>query len=131
MDLRMPPAPVGLALRDASVEQLVAVLEIMHFVAKADGFLSADELRHFLKFAKTISSGKISAARLGEVVSNFGKRKVEDIRARLAELKEVLGSPEVCRAAYDLASKMAAADGKLESTEMKVLDLVEEALGVR
>lgn len=131
MDLSTPPAPVVAALSDATEEQLIAVLEIMHFIAKADGFLSADELRQFLKFAKTVSSSKISPPRLGELVSQWGKRRVDNIPTRLSELKEVLGSPKIQRAAYDLAAKMAAADGKLEATEMKVLELVEEALGVR
>jgi len=130
MDLSMPPAPALTALAHASEEQLIAVLEVMHFIARADGFLSANELREFLKFAKTVSSGKINATLLGELVSTWSKRKVADIPARLAELKEILGDKQTCRAAYDLASKMAAADGKLESTEMKVLELVEEALGV-
>lgn len=126
----MPPAPALAALSAASEEKLVAVLEVMHFIARADGFLSADELREFLKFAKTVSDGKISAAQLGELVSGWGKRKVGDIPERLAELKEILGDKKTCRAAYDLASKMAAADGKIESAEMKVLELVEVALDV-
>lgn len=131
MDLSTPPSQVVAALSDATEEQLIAVLEIMHFTAKADGFLSADELRQFLKFAKTVSGGKISSSRLGELVSAWGTRKVDSIPTRLSELKGVLGSQETCRAAYDLAAKMAAADGKLEATEMNVLEQVEEALGVR
>jgi tellurite resistance protein len=131
MDLNQPGPAAASALSEASEEQLIAALEIMHFVAKADGFLSADELRQFLKFAKTIAHGKINATHLGELVSNWGKRKVGDVRARLTELKEILGDPEICRAAYDLAAKMATADGKFEAAEMKVLELVEETLGIR
>lgn len=131
MELDIPAVPAVAALSNATEVQLIAILEIMHFIAKADGFLSADELRQFLKFAKTVSHGRIDASRLGDLVSGWGKRKVADIPTRLRELSKVLDDEKTCRAAYDLASKMAAADGKVESSEMSVLEMVEEALLIR
>lgn len=131
MDLSTPAPPAAHALSSASEAKLIAVLEVMHFVAKADGFLSAEELRQFLKFARTATGGKIDATRLGDLVTSWGKRKVTDIPARLRELSKILDDESTCRAAYDLASKMAAADGKVESQEMTVLEMVEEALDIR
>ncbi len=130
MDFSTPPAPIVAALADATEEQLIAVMEVMHFIAKADGFLSADELRQFLKFAKTVCSDKIDSSQLSALVSGWGKRKVDDVPARLATLSQILESDSVRRAAYDLASKMAAADGQLEDAEMKVLEQIEEALRI-
>jgi uncharacterized tellurite resistance protein B-like protein len=127
MDVSLPPALVVSALEGASEEQLIAVMEVMHFVAKADGFLSADELRQFLKLSKALSDTKIDSKTLSELVSAWGKREV-DTRARLTELTAILATPEIRRAAYELAEKMATADGTLEGKEMGVLELIEEVL---
>lgn len=128
MDFSLPPQLALNAFKDATHETLVAVLEVMHFVARADGAISADELRQFLKFAKTVSLGKISAGELSALVSGWNERGEVDAPARLAELAAILSHPTERRATYELASRMATADGKLESAEEGVLGLIEVAL---
>src|SRR5690606_41837985 len=91
----------------------------------SDGFLSADELRQFLKFAKTVSKGRIDSSQLSAHVSDWSKRPQADLSARLLELNNVLGSTAVRQAAYDLALRMAAADGTLHENESAVLEAIE------
>lgn len=129
MDFSIPPAPVVAALRGASEEQLIAVMEVMHFVAKADGFLSADELRQFLKLSKSVSGTRIDSKRLSDLVSGWSKREI-DTKQRLMDLGAILLTAEMRRATYELAEKMATADGKLEGKEMGVLEQIEEAFGI-
>lgn len=129
MDFSIPPAPVVAALRGASEEQLIAVMEVMHFVAKADGFLSADELRQFLKLSKAVSGTRIDSKRLSDLVSGWSKREI-DTKQRLMDLGAILLTAEMRRATYELAEKMATADGKLEGKEMGVLEQIEEAFGI-
>lgn len=101
----------------------------MHFVAKADGFLSADELRQFLKLSKAVSGTRIDSKRLSDLVSAWGKREI-DTKQRLMDLGAILLTAEMRRATYELAEKMATADGKLEGKEMGVLEQIEEAFGI-
>lgn len=130
MDFSSPPAPVLAALADAIEEQLTAVMEVMHFVAKADGFLSADELRQFLRLAKTVSGGSIDSKKLSALVSSWSKRVGVNAHQRLSELSLILGTSELRRATYELAQKMATADGKLEGQELAVLEQIETAFGI-
>lgn len=110
--------------KDIEGPQLLAVLELMYFVAKADGFLAADELRAFLKVAGEMSGDRFSSTHLSQLVSSWSNREVLDIDARLEELKTSLGHETARRAAHALAQSMAHADGVVRDSESQMLDRI-------
>jgi tellurite resistance protein len=122
-----PPQALAPALLTASPDQINAVLEVMFFVAAADGRVEADELRGFLRLAK--ATGAAPAAVSASITSWKARGKV-DIAARVTELAGVLGSEELRRVAYDLATRTAASDGHLGTEEARVLELIGDALDV-
>ncbi len=124
----MHPSPAVLAdLEAASSEQLSAVLEIMFFVAAADGRVEADELRGFLRLAKATGA---SPSAVSASITEWRTRDKLDVSARLGELSTILATEELRRAANELATRTAASDGHLGSEEARVLELIHDALGL-
>lgn len=113
-------------LKDATEQQLCAILELMYHVAKSDGSFSHEELAHFLTVGNTISGGKISAARLAVVVHGFEQQQVNDIGARFEELAEVLKAPHHREMACNLAAQLAESDDTVLRPEQDVLNLLGE-----
>ncbi|HSC87906.1 MAG TPA: tellurite resistance TerB family protein [Polyangiaceae bacterium] len=124
----MQPSPeVVAALVGASPEQLNAVLEVMFFVASADGRVEADELRGFLRVAKATGA---SPSAVSASITQWRSRGSVDVAERVAQLSDVLGTDELRRTAFQLATRTAASDGHLDGAEAQVLELVGDALGV-
>lgn len=122
-----PPPDAVAVLRAAGDQEVTAALEVMYLVAQADGFVAADELRHFLAVARTISDGTLDATRLSELITTW-KATQADVPQRSRELALLLGTREARRAAYDLAQAMATADRQLGEAELTVMDQIGEAL---
>lgn len=116
--------PAG--LKDATEQQLCALLEVMYHVAKSDGVFSHEELTHFLAVGNTISAGKISAAQLAIVVHGWEQEPVKDIGARFEELAQVLLSPHHREMACNLAAQLAESDDAVLRPEQDVLNLLGE-----
>jgi len=124
----MQPSPAVLvALEAASSEQRSAVLEVMFFVAAADGRVGADELRGFLRLAKATGA---SPSAVSASITEWRARGNIDVPARLAELSAILSTDELRRAANELATRTAASDGHLGGEEASVLELIHDALGL-
>jgi uncharacterized tellurite resistance protein B-like protein len=130
MNERAPSAAALELFAAASDAELEAGLELMYLVAKADGFVAADELRQFLRVARALPGGRLDTARLSALLDTFKARGAVEIRARSAELGAVLGTPALRRAAYELAAAIVTADGELREAEVATLEAVGEALGL-
>lgn len=120
--------PVGFS--DAGTNELLAMLEVMYLVAKADGFFSADELREFLEIVTSLSEGKVGKQQLGALVDSWGKRGATDVDERLKELATALQDDLSRRIAYGLAMQIAESDGQFLRAESEMLDRIAKAFGL-
>ncbi len=111
-------------LKNATEEQLCAILEVMYHVANSDGVFSHEELTHFLDVGNIISGGRISAARLAIIVHGWEERPAVDIGARFEELASILSTPHHREMACNLAAQLAEADDAILRPEQHMLDLL-------
>lgn len=119
MDIIVPEG-----LKQATDEQLNAILEVMYHVAKSDGVFSHEELAHFLSVGNIISGGRISAARLAVLVHGWGERQPVDIATRFAEIAQVLRAPHHREMACNLAAQLAESDDAVLRPEQEALELL-------
>jgi uncharacterized tellurite resistance protein B-like protein len=115
---------VPAALKDATEEQLCAVLEVMYYVAHSDGVFSEEEITHFLRVANAISGGKITAAKLGVVVGGWSQREEIKLEDRVTELAKILQTPTQREIACNLAAQLAEADDAVLVPEQDALQLI-------
>ena len=115
---------VPAALKNATEEQLCAVLEVMYYVAHSDGVFSEEELAHFLQISNAISGGKITAAKLGLIVGAWSQREQIDPALRFSQLAQVLTTSSERELACNLAAQLAEADDAVLVPEQSMLDLL-------
>lgn len=111
-------------LKNATREQLRAILEVMFYVARSDGVFSTEELTHFLHVAETISGGRLNPGELGVISNSWAERPDADLEARFVELGKVLSTPHDREMACNLAAQLAEADDAVLRPEQEVLDLL-------
>ncbi len=111
-------------LKNATQEQLVALLEVMYYVANSDGVFSTEELTHFLNVAETISGGKLNPGELGIIANGWAERDAVDLPQRFTELAQILKTPHEREMACNLAAQLAEADDAVLRPEQDILDLL-------
>lgn len=105
--------------------EVQAMIEVMYFVAKADGVFSIPERRQFFELVDSLSEGRIESSQLLAVVDGAeAKLESDGLDACLTALTPILRDELSRRIAYGLATKVAMADGDVEPREQLVLDAV-------
>jgi hypothetical protein len=111
-------------LKNTSQENLCAILEVMYYMAKADGVFSHEELAHFLKIAEGISGGRITPGHLGVLVMGWAGREGVQAEARIREIAALLTDPYEREMTCNLAAQLAEADDAVLVPEKHMLDLL-------
>jgi len=123
-------APPG--LQDAGTNELLAMLEVMYFVAIADGFFSNEERSEFLKIVESLSEGKLGPEQLASLVDSWVKSgDTQIVDERLSELAHSLPDEMSRRIAYGLAMQIADADGMYLESEALVMAKIAKAFGLK
>lgn len=100
-----------------------AMIEVMYFVAKADGVFSIPERRQFLELVQALSEGQIDSSELLGVIEEADRQLAEHgLEQCLERLRGLLRDELGRRIAYGLATKVAFADGEIKVVEQQVLD---------
>jgi tellurite resistance protein len=116
------------ALGEAKLEALV---EAMFLAAFADGEFSTVERAHFLKTAESLTNGRLTTARIAQLVSDAGEALLREGRkARLLSVKERLPDTGSRRVALSLAIQVTAADGVIRTSERELIWETAEALEI-
>ena len=116
------------ALGDAKLEALV---EVMFLAASSDGEFSDVERAHFLRSVESLTDGRISAARLDALVSEYDAALEREGReARLASVKTRLPDAGSRRVALSLAIQVTASDGIIRTSERELILEMAEALEI-
>jgi uncharacterized tellurite resistance protein B-like protein len=116
------------ALGEAKLEALV---EAMFLAAYADGEFSPIERAHFLKTAESLTDGRLTSARLAQLVAEaLEALEREGRKARLLSVKSRLPDAGSRRVALSLAIQVTAADGVIRSSERELIWETAEALGI-
>jgi tellurite resistance protein len=130
MDAFVPPKEAIAILKSSSEAQLIAALELMYLVAKADGFVAADELRQLLAVAKASDHNRVDSRKLSALIGEWKARGRLEPEPRIKALGSILETPEVKRAAYELAAATVVADRGLSSGELQVVNLISDTFGL-
>jgi tellurite resistance protein len=108
--------------------EVAALVEIMYFVAQADGEFSIPERRNFLETVQAISEGHLDSTELLEMIENaeVGLRD-QGLPKRLESLRAILTDELTRRLAFGLGTKIAMADGAVAPAETAILDAIADA----
>lgn len=111
-------------LKNTSQEHLCAILEVMYYMAKADGVFSHEELAHFLKVAEGISGGRVTPGHLGVLVMGWAEREGVNAESRIREIATLLTDPYEREMTCNLAAQLAEADDAVLAPEKRMLDFL-------
>lgn len=119
------------SVRHLDSPRLEALVETMFLAAFADGEIGDEERRQFAQNVESLTDRSLGADALDGLIARFQKAlDAEGRAARLATIKERLGSPEACKIALTLTIRVVAADGIIRTTERELLLEVAEALDI-
>lgn len=119
MTLRVPAA-----LASASEDKVRAILEILFYMARADGVFADEELAYFLRVAEPISNGRVTAAHLGVAVGEWSKRSGREIEERITQLARLFDDSYEKEMVCNLAAQLAEVDDAVLVPEQYMLDFL-------
>jgi tellurite resistance protein len=111
--------------------KLEALVELMFLAAFADGEFSEKERGHFLGSVESLTDRRVSRDSLDKLLARIeADLKASSREARLATVKERLGTSPLRKVGLSLAVQVMAADGIIRTSERELLLEVAEALDV-
>src|SRR5690606_4700832 len=107
--------------------RLCSILEVMYYMAKADGVFSHEELAHFLKVAEGISGGRVTPGHLGVLVSGWETREQMTSEERIPQIAGTITDSYEREMVCNLAAQLAEADDAVLAPEQRMLDFLGKA----
>jgi len=112
-------------------QKLFALVEMMFLAASADGEFSAAERKYFLEGIESLTDGKLSRAKLEELLDRAKKDlEAEGREARLQDVKARLPDAGARKVALALAIQVTAADGIIRTSERELILETAETLEI-
>jgi tellurite resistance protein len=110
---------------------LEALVETMILAASADGEFSQAERAHFAQSVQSLTDQRLNEEAIGQMATEVEHRIQSAGReARLAAVRDGLGSEKHRTIALELAVSLMASDGVLRTSERELVLEVAEALGI-
>jgi len=111
--------------------EVEAMVELMFFVARADGEFSVAERRAFLETVESLSEGHLDSSDLLELMDRAqAALEVQGMDSRLTDLAAHLPDELAKRLAFGLCTQLALSDGPYQDTERNMLDQIAVALQI-
>lgn len=121
----------GASLSGVPDTKLEALVETMFLAATADGKFSEVERDEFVSNLESLTDGRLSRARLSELLERARRELAEQGRERrLESVKQRLPELGARRVALALAARMVAADGVIEASERELILETASVLGL-
>jgi tellurite resistance protein len=119
------------SVREFDEPKLEALIETMFLAAFADGDFGDDERKQLISSVESLTDRAMSAATTDALLTRIQAELAASGRAaRLASVKERLGTPGERKTALSLTIRLVAADGIIRTSERELILDVAEALEI-